>query len=83
LQGSVNNFIFGIAPDTVYPVIIIMLVILLFEWAGGLSSVVALTDAIQGFVMVAVYFFLPYLPSIIKRTHLWWMERLGTQHTSP
>jgi Na+/proline symporter len=54
LQGSVNNFIFGIAPDTVYPVIIIMLVILLFEWAGGLSSVVALTDAIQGFVMVAV-----------------------------
>jgi hypothetical protein len=42
-----------------HQVISIMLVILLFEWAGGLSSVVALTDAIQGKKVVFSFIALP------------------------
>lgn len=42
---------FNMSPDSVYPVVIIMAVILIFEWVGGLSSV-ALTDCIQAVVMV-------------------------------
>ena len=50
LKQTINS-IFGLDIDQVYPVILIMFLILMFEWAGGLSSV-AITDVIQGFVMI-------------------------------
>ena len=50
LQQTINS-IFGLDPDTSYTVISVMFLILLFEWGGGLSSV-AITDVIQGFVMI-------------------------------
>jgi Na+/proline symporter len=52
------NSIFEINPDSIYPVIIIMVLILIFEWAGGLSSVV-LTDAIQALIMVVSFVSIP------------------------
>ena len=55
---------------TAYPVVIIMFLILMFEWAGGLSSV-ALTDCIQGFVMLLSFIM---LPSIIKKNFGGWTE---------
>ena len=47
-----------------------MFLILMFEWAGGLSSV-ALTDCIQGFVMLLSFIM---LPSIIKKNFGGWTE---------
>lgn len=64
------NFVFGLSPDAVYPVIIIMIVILLFEWAGGLSSV-ALTDAVQGLFMTLSFVM---LPCVIKRNFGGWVD---------
>lgn len=49
---------FGYDPSDVWPVIIIMSIILAFEWAGGLA-VVAMSDSIQGFVMVVSFLCLP------------------------
>jgi Na+/proline symporter len=46
IKGTFNS-IFELDPDATYPVIIIMFLILIFEWLGGLNSV-ALTDSIQG-----------------------------------
>lgn len=70
---------FGLDPDTVYPAIIIFILILLFEWAGGLSSV-ALTDAIQGFVMVASFIM---LPSVIKKNFGGWSDLDPTTYPRP
>lgn len=52
------NSIFELDPDEAYPVIIIMAMILIFEWVGGLNSV-ALTDLFQAVVMVLSFIILP------------------------
>lgn len=52
------NPVFGMDPHNIWPSVIIVSVILLFEWAGGLNSV-ALTDTIQGFVILVSYICLP------------------------
>lgn len=57
VKGTFNS-IFGIDPDSVVPVIIIFALILLFEWAGGLTSV-ATTDAVQGLVMTISFIMVP------------------------
>lgn len=54
---------FNLPPDAAYPVIIMMIIILLFEWAGGLSSV-ALTDSIQAVVMIFAFVAVPIVMSI-------------------
>jgi len=69
IKGTFNS-IFELDPDEVYPVIIIMFLILSFEWAGGLSSV-ALTDTIQAVVMVLSFII---IPSVIKRSFGGWPE---------
>jgi Na+/proline symporter len=56
------NSIFGLDPDNIYPVIIIMLLILIFECIGGLNSV-AFTDSVQGIIMVFFIFLVPILMS--------------------
>eukprot|EP00934_Nitzschia_sp_Nitz4_P000001 Nitzschia sp. Nitz4//NODE_159_length_47236_cov_74.723851//36053//38332//NITZ4_additional_000014-RA//-1//CDS//3329531761//1//frame0 len=57
IKGTFNS-IFELNPDAAAPVIIIMGVILVFEWMGGLNSV-ALTDSIQAIVMVLSFVILP------------------------
>lgn len=57
---STFNSIFGLEPDTIYPVIIIMIMILVFECIGGLNSV-AFTDSIQGLIMVFSFLAIPIL----------------------
>jgi len=57
---STFNSIFGLNPDNVYPVICIMLLILIFECLGGLNSV-AVTDGIQGIIMVFAFIAIPCL----------------------
>jgi SSS family solute:Na+ symporter len=52
------NSIFELDPDTAYPVIIIMLLIVIFEWVGGLNSV-AITDSFQAIVMVLSFIIIP------------------------
>jgi solute:Na+ symporter, SSS family len=65
-----NNFnsIFELDPDTAYPVIVVMIVILIFEWVGGLSSV-ALTDAFQAVVMIFAFIATPLV--IVKHFGGW------------
>ena len=65
---STFNAMFGFDPSDVWPVIIIMAIILAFEWAGGLA-VVALSDSIQGFVMVISFTCLPLV--ILKNWGGW------------
>eukprot|EP00578_Thalassiosira_sp_NH16_P011569 CAMPEP_0181121150 /NCGR_PEP_ID=MMETSP1071-20121207/24574_1 /TAXON_ID=35127 /ORGANISM="Thalassiosira sp., Strain NH16" /LENGTH=730 /DNA_ID=CAMNT_0023205929 /DNA_START=48 /DNA_END=2240 /DNA_ORIENTATION=- len=57
LQSTFNDM-FGFDPDDVWPVIVIMVIILTFEWMGGLA-VVALSDSIQGIIMVISFICLP------------------------
>lgn len=64
------NSIFNLDPDATYPVLVIMGLILLFEWVGGLSSV-ALTDSIQGFIMVAAFII---IPCVIYRNFGGWTD---------
>jgi solute:Na+ symporter, SSS family len=59
---STLNSIVGFDPDTAYPVIIIMGLILVFEWAGGLSSV-AITDAFQAIIMITAFIMTPIVIS--------------------
>lgn len=59
LKGTFNS-IFGLDPDTIYPVIIIMALILAFECIGGLNSV-AFTDSIQGIIMVFSFLAIPII----------------------
>jgi Na+/proline symporter len=49
---------FNLPPDVAYPVVIMMIIILVFEWLGGLSSV-ALTDTIQAVIMVFSFLAIP------------------------
>lgn len=57
---STFNSMFEIKNNANWPVIIIMGIILIFEWMGGLSSV-ALTDSIQGIVMLVSFIILPII----------------------
>lgn len=67
---STFNSMFEIEADANWPVIIIMAVILIFEWLGGLSSV-ALTDSIQGLIMLISFIILPI---IIKTNFGGWTD---------
>jgi solute:Na+ symporter, SSS family len=67
IKNSFNG-IFELDPDTAYPVVIVMAIILVFEWMGGLSSV-ALTDAFQAVVMMFAFFVLPIV--IVKNFGGW------------
>ena len=69
---STFNSIFEMDPDAAYPVVIIMIIILVYEWLGGLSSV-ALTDSIQAAVM-----FLSFM--IIPCVKLWWLEGITNRN---
>jgi Na+/proline symporter len=64
------NSIFEINPDSPTGVIIIFVLILIFEWTGGLVSVAA-TDAIQGFVMCLAFL---SLPAVIHRNYGGWSD---------
>lgn len=55
---STFNAMFGFDPADIWPVIVIMAIILSFEWAGGLA-VVALSDSIQGIVMAISFTLMP------------------------
>jgi Na+/proline symporter len=57
IQRTFNN-IFGLDPSASIPTILIMGLILAFEFIGGLSSV-ALTDTIQAFALVFGFIFVP------------------------
>eukprot|EP00523_Entomoneis_sp_CCMP467_P001185 CAMPEP_0168750260 /NCGR_PEP_ID=MMETSP0724-20121128/17173_1 /TAXON_ID=265536 /ORGANISM="Amphiprora sp., Strain CCMP467" /LENGTH=730 /DNA_ID=CAMNT_0008798261 /DNA_START=26 /DNA_END=2218 /DNA_ORIENTATION=+ len=67
---STFNSMFGVEADTNWTVILLMTIILMLEWMGGLSSV-ALTDSIQGFVMMLSFVLLPI---IIKNHFGGWTE---------
>lgn len=69
LQSTFNGM-FGFDPSDVWPVIVIMLIILAFEWAGGLV-VVAMSDSIQGFVMLITFFTLPF---VIMKNYGGWKD---------
>ena len=69
IKGTFNG-IFELDPDTAYPVIIIMLLILGFEWAGGLSSV-AICDTIQAVVMTLSFII---IPAVIKKNFGGWAD---------
>lgn len=64
------NSIFNLDPDAAYPVVIIMLCIVLFEWLGGLSSV-AITDSVQAVVMVCAFI---CIPCVIFRNFGGWQD---------
>jgi Na+/proline symporter len=53
LRTSFNG-LFDIDPSNPWAVVVIFAFILLFEWVGGLASV-ALTDSVQGFIMVVSF----------------------------
>jgi len=57
---STFNAIFELSEDSIYPVIIIFALILVFEWIGGLSSV-AMTDTIQAAVMIFSFIAMPVI----------------------
>lgn len=59
LRGTLNT-IFGLDQDSYFPVLIIMLLTLLFEWVGGINCV-ALTDCVQGCIMLVAYVCLPII----------------------
>jgi SSS family solute:Na+ symporter len=55
---STFNSIFNLDPDTAYPVVLIMMSIVIFEWLGGLNSV-AFTDTVQALIMVTCFIAIP------------------------
>ena len=57
---STFNSIFELDPNAIYPVVVIMILILIFECIGGLNSV-AFTDSIQGIIMVFSFIAIPIL----------------------
>ena len=61
---------FDLSPDSAYPVVIIMAIILIFEWVGGLSSV-ALTDCIQAVVMVFTFV---TVPCVLTSSYYGWKD---------
>ena len=58
------NAMFNLDPEASWPSVLIMFLILCFEFAGGLSSV-AITDSIQAFVIILSFVTLP----IVMRRH--------------
>ncbi|CAB9516352.1 Sodium/proline symporter [Seminavis robusta] len=69
LKGTFNSM-FEIEADANWPVILIMSLILVFEWVGGLSSV-AFTDSIQGLIMLISFIILPI---VIKANFGGWSD---------
>jgi len=69
LKTTINS-IFALDPDTVYPVIIVMAVTLMFEWVGGMRCV-AITDCIQAAIMILAYLFLTIT---LKKNYGGWSE---------
>jgi Na+/proline symporter len=67
---STFNSMFGIDPESPVAVIIMFIIILAFEWAGGLSSV-ALTDAVQGFIMILSFLM---LSGVVKKNFGGWSD---------
>jgi len=67
---STFNSIFRLEPDNNGPVIGICIIILLFEYMGGLSCV-ALTDAVQAFIMILSFLIIPI---VIKKNFGGWDE---------
>ncbi|KAL7554436.1 hypothetical protein ACHAWF_017879 [Thalassiosira exigua] len=67
---STFNAMFGLDPGTVYPAIIIMAIILVLEWVGGLSSVAA-TDSLQALVMLFTFV---AIPSVLASKFLGWKD---------
>lgn len=79
LKGTFNSM-FEVSPaDANWPVITLMLIILAVEWTGGLSSV-ALTDSIQGLVMMTSFIL---LPCIIKSHFGGWSALDVTTYPRP
>ncbi|KAL7547566.1 hypothetical protein ACHAWF_010859 [Thalassiosira exigua] len=77
---STFNAMFELDAGTVYPVIIIMLVILIFEWLGGLSCVAA-TDSLQALVM---FFSFVAVPSVIaSRLGVGWKDLDPSSYPRP
>ena len=78
IKGTFNS-IFELDPNTAYPVIIIMFMILLFEWLGGLNSV-ALTDTFQAIVMVGSFII---VPSVIVKNFGGWKDLEPASYPQP
>lgn len=69
IKGTFNS-LFELDPDSPVGVIIIFVLIILFEWTGGLVSV-ASTDAIQGIVMSLAFL---ALPVVVHRNFGGWSD---------
>ena len=69
IQNTFNS-LFDIDPESPVAVVIIASSIVAFEWIGGLSSV-ALTDCIQGFIMVFCFI---ALPLIVVKNYVGWKD---------
>jgi sodium/proline symporter len=69
IKGTFNS-IFELDPDSPIGVLVIFVLILIFEWTGGLVSV-ASTDAIQGIVMSISFL---ALPIVIYRNFGGWSD---------
>eukprot|EP00934_Nitzschia_sp_Nitz4_P007977 Nitzschia sp. Nitz4//scaffold63_size106090//55387//57396//NITZ4_004393-RA/size106090-processed-gene-0.143-mRNA-1//-1//CDS//3329555984//7967//frame0 len=65
---STFNSVFELDPDTNSPLIIIMMLIVIFEWIGGLSTV-AITDCIQAVVMITSFVIIPSV--MVKQVGGW------------
>uniref|UniRef100_A0A7S2XU93 Uncharacterized protein n=2 Tax=Attheya septentrionalis TaxID=420275 RepID=A0A7S2XU93_9STRA len=65
---STFNSVFRLDEDAAWPVILIMFIILIFEWVGGLTSV-ALTDGVQGIIMTVAFMAIPFV--IIRQYGGW------------
>jgi len=59
IKSTFNN-IFGLDPNVAWPTILIMGLILVFEFVGGLNSV-ALTDTAQAFIMIFTFVAIPLI----------------------
>ena len=57
------NGIFGLDEDSYYAVVIIVAITLGFEWVGG-TNCVALTDCVQGAIMLVAYVSLPAIIAV-------------------
>ena len=73
------NAMFGLDPDLAYPVIIIMFLIIIFEWVGGLSSV-AFTDSIQAVIMV---FSFVAVPIVLATQYVSWSDLSSMTYPRP
>lgn len=76
---STFNAIFGLEPENPYGVVVIMMIVLIFEWIGGLSSV-ALTDSIQSVVMCISFL---VIPAVMKRHFGGWAELDLSEYPRP